>query len=83
MTRPQHQAGRHADSLVTRAGDLEKNLVLALELDLFIVETPRKQHCAVSADQLICSQAAGALALGSGLCGHSPANSPCLRGDAI
>ena len=41
------------DGLVARAGDLKENFVLALELDFAVVQTARKVHGAVNADERV------------------------------
>src|SRR5258708_7770683 len=45
------QAHGGGDGFVAGAGNLEVNFILALELNLTVVETPRKKHGAINADQ--------------------------------
>jgi hypothetical protein len=52
----QNLAGRDEDSLVPGAADLEEDFILALELDLAVVQPPRKLHCPVHPDELIAAQ---------------------------
>src|SRR6266404_1722018 len=40
-------------SLVAGAGNLKEDLVLSLELDLFVIELAGQKHCAISANELI------------------------------
>src|SRR4029078_11291337 len=71
VRRPQDKArGRH-DRFMPSARDLEKDLVLALELDLLVVEPPRQEHGAVRTDELIAREARGGLALGFAGSGHA------------
>jgi len=42
---------------VTGAGNLEVNFILALELNLAVVKTPREKHGAIDADQRFAVQA--------------------------
>src|SRR5438094_8909172 len=73
------QPGRDENGFVSGARDLKEDLVLALELNLLVVDAPREQHRPICANELLRCETAGALALGSRLNGHSPANSPFLR----
>ena len=50
---PENQARRGQHAFVARAANLEKCLVLALELDFPVVETPRKIHRAVDAKKVL------------------------------
>jgi len=45
------QAHGSGDGFVAGAGNLEVNFILALEVNLTVVETPRKKHGAINADQ--------------------------------
>jgi hypothetical protein len=70
IRRPQDKArGRH-DRFVPRARDLKKDLVLALELDLLVVEPPRQEHGAIRTDELVAREPRGGLALGFAGSGH-------------
>ena len=53
----QHQTRRHLDGFVARAADLKEDLILALELNLAIVQTPREKHGAIDADQRVAVEA--------------------------
>jgi hypothetical protein len=68
---PERHAGGGEHRFVTRPRDLEEDLVLALELDLPVVEAAREQHVAVCAQQLLAAQSRGGLPLGAGLGGHA------------
>jgi hypothetical protein len=48
---PEHHACRDEHRLVAGAADLEIDAVLALELDLLVVDLPRHVHRAVDAEQ--------------------------------
>ncbi len=50
--RAQGETGCRQDCFVARAADLEEDLILALELDLFVVDTARRIHGAVDRDEL-------------------------------
>ena len=50
---PQHEAGRGQHGLVAGAADLEVDPVLALELDLLVVEPARQEHGAVDPDERV------------------------------
>ncbi len=50
--RPQHPAGGDEDRFVPRPGDLEEDLVLAFELDLFVVQPPGQVHDPVDVEQV-------------------------------
>ena len=54
-TKKQAHCGR--DGFVAGAGDLEVDLVLALELDFAVVEAAREKHRAVQADERITVEA--------------------------
>ena len=44
------ETGRYQDRLVPRARDLKEDLVLAFELNLFVVGAPREQHRPIGAN---------------------------------
>ena len=72
--------GGRQNRLVAGAGDLEEDLVLALELDLLVVDAARQEHGAVRADELVARKAGGALALGASLSGHAGNGVGCGEG---
>jgi hypothetical protein len=53
----QLQAGRDEDRLMSGAADLEEDLALVLELNLFVVELSREEHQAVGPQQLLARKA--------------------------
>ena len=53
VTSPKRQTGCDLNSLVSRTTDLEITLTLVLELDFFVVEATRQQHCAIDAAPLL------------------------------
>ena len=53
----QREAGRHADGFMSRAGDLEKNLLLALQQDLPVINAPGHIHDAIGFDELLAGEA--------------------------
>ena len=52
----QHKGCGDAHGFVSRAGDLEEDLLLALEQDLAVVHAPRGEHDAVRVDELLTRQ---------------------------
>jgi hypothetical protein len=69
---PQHQTGRGQHRLVSGARDLEEDLVLALELDLLVIQPAGKQHRPVSRHELVAGQlrAGSRVVLGVRHCRH-------------
>ena len=57
VARPHRQSGGDQQRLVPGAGDLEEDLLLALQQDLAIVQLARQIHQAVDVDQLLCAKA--------------------------
>jgi hypothetical protein len=57
---------------VARAGDLEEDAVLPLELDLLVVDPPRQQHDPVEIEQVGLFEPGGSRGLGAagGACSH-------------
>ena len=74
----QDHPGRRADRLVAGAVDLKVDLVLALELDLFVVETTGKIDVAVGGDQRLRIEAA--VSLGSDLGRHFASGGEYTKG---
>ena len=56
VARAEDHARGHEDRLVAGAADLEKDLALVLELNLFVVETARQQHQAIRLAQIVCGE---------------------------
>ena len=52
VRRAEHQSGGDEDRFVSGPGNLEKDLVLPLELDLLVVDTARQVHRAIGRDEL-------------------------------
>src|ERR1700693_2650380 len=59
MTGTQRKPGRRLDGLVPSPAHLEKDLVLALEQDLPVIDAPRKIHVPKRADQIVSFEAMG------------------------
>src|ERR1700674_1362551 len=59
MTGAQRQPSRRLDRLMPGPAHLKKDLVLALEEDLAVVDAPRKIHDAKRADQIVSFEAIG------------------------
>jgi hypothetical protein len=59
MPGPKVSGQGHLDSFVTSTGDLEKDLVLSLETDLTVVESPGGHHGSVEAKEIFGRQALG------------------------
>ena len=57
VTRPEREAGGHLNGFVTGAADLEKNLALLFELDLFVVQLARQQHAPMHLQQRLSIEA--------------------------
>ena len=66
VARAQRQSGGHQQRFVSRAGDLEENLLLALEQDFAIVDPARQVHQPVDVDHLLVAEPF-ILVAGSGL----------------
>ena len=62
--RLEHHAGGREHRLVSGARDLEEDLVLALELDLLVVDAARQEHGLVCGKQLVAGQVRRAAAFG-------------------
>src|SRR5262245_59056415 len=65
---------------MTGARDLEEDLVLAFELNLLVVESPRQQHCAIRGEELIAAQTGGSFLFRLGGSGHFSAGSVTSEG---
>ena len=52
VARAEHLGRGDGDRFVAGAGDLEEDLVLALELDLLVVEPARQEHQAIELEQV-------------------------------
>ena len=74
VTGLQGKGRSHAHGFMAGAGDLEKDLLLALEQDLFVVHPPGGIHVAVGFDQLFAGETfvalAGFLDIAFGYCGR-------------
>src|ERR1019366_9794436 len=57
MAGPENESRRGLHAFVPRPANLEKRLVLALELDFAVVQTPREVHDAVNSKKIFPSQA--------------------------
>ena len=63
VPRLQRESSPHSNRFVAGARDLEKNLLLALEQDLAVVDSPRGKHDAIRIDQLLTGEPLIGLAL--------------------
>ena len=68
--RAEDLGGGRQHGLVAGARNLEEDLVLALELDLLVVDPARQQHDAVQIEQIRLFQLGGALGAARSACGH-------------
>ena len=57
MARPEDKPCRGLHALLPRPADLKKCLVLALELDFAVIDSPRKIHRAVDSEKILPAQA--------------------------
>src|SRR5207237_9057102 len=62
----QREGRGDADGFVSRAGDLEEDAVLPLELDFLVVQSPGQQHGLVGGQQLLLAELSWRAFLGFG-----------------